>query len=272
MRAGVELDGPRGINNGTVQGHRYFSCAPKHGLLCPVSKVTLSHVQHRVVAEDFEDFDSPIPVSSTERSIEERLKNLETMKRSILNGEGQTLDGSTSTDPTSIQFVEDGVADASSTEQKAALRTAIATDIAVQDQKVRDLTAKLASLQHASPTLVMSANGIPEDEDYTIVDGGNDGSMVATQDPRSVSLGPQPGRTPPSYSSAEMYSKTHDSGNDDVRTKGGIAAEKQKKAGGWKASFGGFGAKVFHAILILSWRAPGEKMQWLGYRSFDGAL
>ena len=32
-RIGVELDQPLGINNGTVGGHKYFTCTMKHGVL-----------------------------------------------------------------------------------------------------------------------------------------------------------------------------------------------------------------------------------------------
>ena len=39
---GVELDEPAGKNNGTVKGHSYFTCAPKHGLIVRPSDV-LAH-------------------------------------------------------------------------------------------------------------------------------------------------------------------------------------------------------------------------------------
>jgi CAP-Gly domain-containing linker protein 3/4 len=38
--AGIELDEPVGKNNGSVQGKVYFTCAPKHGLFAPLSKVS----------------------------------------------------------------------------------------------------------------------------------------------------------------------------------------------------------------------------------------
>jgi hypothetical protein len=39
-RCGVELDLPVGKNSGTVKGHKYFKCAPKHGVLCPTKWIT----------------------------------------------------------------------------------------------------------------------------------------------------------------------------------------------------------------------------------------
>ena len=40
-RCGVELDEPLGRNNGTVGGHKYFSCKDSHGVLVAPRKVTL---------------------------------------------------------------------------------------------------------------------------------------------------------------------------------------------------------------------------------------
>ncbi|VBB31447.1 unnamed protein product [Acanthocheilonema viteae] len=40
---GIVLDQPLGKNDGSVDGHRYFSCEPNHGLFCKASK--LEHVQ-----------------------------------------------------------------------------------------------------------------------------------------------------------------------------------------------------------------------------------
>lgn len=37
---GLELERPVGRNDGSVQGVRYFSCQPEHGLFCPPSHVT----------------------------------------------------------------------------------------------------------------------------------------------------------------------------------------------------------------------------------------
>ena len=41
MWTGIELENPDGKNNGTIEGIKYFTCAPKHGLFAPVMKVTL---------------------------------------------------------------------------------------------------------------------------------------------------------------------------------------------------------------------------------------
>ena len=40
-RVGVELDNACGKHNGTVDGHAYFKCAEKHGLLVPFERVTI---------------------------------------------------------------------------------------------------------------------------------------------------------------------------------------------------------------------------------------
>ena len=40
-RVGVVLDAPFGRNNGTVSGHRYFTCEDGHGVLCMPTKVSL---------------------------------------------------------------------------------------------------------------------------------------------------------------------------------------------------------------------------------------
>jgi dynactin 1 len=39
--AGIELDEPNGKNDGTVQGIRYFTCLPLHGVFVRVSQVKL---------------------------------------------------------------------------------------------------------------------------------------------------------------------------------------------------------------------------------------
>jgi hypothetical protein len=36
---GVELDEPAGLNDGSVQGVRYFTCRPQHGIIAPAAIV-----------------------------------------------------------------------------------------------------------------------------------------------------------------------------------------------------------------------------------------
>ena len=38
---GVELESPSGKNNGSIEGVKYFTCAPRHGLFSPASKVVV---------------------------------------------------------------------------------------------------------------------------------------------------------------------------------------------------------------------------------------
>lgn len=42
-RIGVEMNKPKGKNNGTVNGHKYFKCKDGHGLLTHPQKVTISN-------------------------------------------------------------------------------------------------------------------------------------------------------------------------------------------------------------------------------------
>ena len=46
-RCGVELDKPLGRNNGTVDGHKYFKCKEKHGILVAPGKVFVPDVDNR---------------------------------------------------------------------------------------------------------------------------------------------------------------------------------------------------------------------------------
>ena len=39
---GVELHAPKGKNDGSVQGKRYFTCKPNHGLLVRPSKIRMT--------------------------------------------------------------------------------------------------------------------------------------------------------------------------------------------------------------------------------------
>eukprot|EP00040_Diaphanoeca_grandis_P005873 m.34866 g.34866 ORF g.34866 m.34866 type:complete len:1731 (-) comp17049_c0_seq1:123-5315(-) len=43
IRCGVELDLPVGKNSGTIKGHTYFKCKPKHGVLTVPTKVTRAY-------------------------------------------------------------------------------------------------------------------------------------------------------------------------------------------------------------------------------------
>lgn len=54
-RCGVELDGPNGLNNGTVGGHKYFTCAPSHGILCDPRLVTAMAGRASLVLNSSED-------------------------------------------------------------------------------------------------------------------------------------------------------------------------------------------------------------------------
>ena len=50
-RCGVVLDKAVGKNNGTVGGHEYFSCEPKHGVLCDPAKVKFFKLNDEEKAE-----------------------------------------------------------------------------------------------------------------------------------------------------------------------------------------------------------------------------
>ena len=55
---GVELDLPKGINDGSKDGHRYFSCEPDHGLFAPPSKVSLLDEEEEEEASEGEGEES----------------------------------------------------------------------------------------------------------------------------------------------------------------------------------------------------------------------
>eukprot|EP00037_Helgoeca_nana_P021287 m.214591 g.214591 ORF g.214591 m.214591 type:complete len:568 (+) comp25587_c0_seq3:329-2032(+) len=42
VRIGIEFAAPIGLNNGTVGGHEYFKCGPKHGAFVAITKLTLA--------------------------------------------------------------------------------------------------------------------------------------------------------------------------------------------------------------------------------------
>ena len=41
LKVGVRLNNPKGKNNGTVAGHRYFTCEENHGVLAVPGRITL---------------------------------------------------------------------------------------------------------------------------------------------------------------------------------------------------------------------------------------
>eukprot|EP00051_Salpingoeca_urceolata_P009055 m.111059 g.111059 ORF g.111059 m.111059 type:complete len:469 (+) comp16096_c0_seq3:183-1589(+) len=52
-RVGVVFETACGLNNGTIQGHKYFECAPKHGVLVHPVKVSFLEEDEPVEEEEF---------------------------------------------------------------------------------------------------------------------------------------------------------------------------------------------------------------------------
>ena len=50
---GVELRTPKGKNDGTIQGKRYFSCRPDHGLLVRPNKITVRGISGAKLVSDY---------------------------------------------------------------------------------------------------------------------------------------------------------------------------------------------------------------------------
>ncbi|XP_025109929.1 CAP-Gly domain-containing linker protein 3-like isoform X2 [Pomacea canaliculata] len=62
---GVELRSPKGKNDGSVQGKRYFTCKPDHGLLVKPSKVTVRGINGAKLLG--ENPSSPVEISTNDR-------------------------------------------------------------------------------------------------------------------------------------------------------------------------------------------------------------
>ena len=50
---GVELRTPKGRNDGSIQGQRYFTCRQNHGLLVRPSKVTVRGINGAKLLKDY---------------------------------------------------------------------------------------------------------------------------------------------------------------------------------------------------------------------------
>ena len=70
---GVEIDLPRGRNNGSIDGHEYFECKPNYGLFAPPQKITITEESPEYSEEEEERLGSlsEDKVSSVAEEIEE---------------------------------------------------------------------------------------------------------------------------------------------------------------------------------------------------------
>ncbi|KAL0268806.1 UNVERIFIED_CONTAM: hypothetical protein PYX00_010619 [Menopon gallinae] len=81
---GVELDAPTGKNDGVVQGVRYFSCKPKHGIFVRADKLILD--KRGRAMRQYKNQEPP--VEHTMRRSISRGEGLSTLHRSRSRGEG----------------------------------------------------------------------------------------------------------------------------------------------------------------------------------------